>query len=86
MKPGYKSTEFWGKSAVQLISMAAVGGFISPEQAQVVGDVLPEAVQMVQALFGGAVQLVGMIGVVVSELWYGKGRAQEKRTEAYVKK
>lgn len=54
-KPGYKTTEFWVTVAIQLVGLAGIFGYITPEQQNVLTDAAIQQgsiVSMVAAAFG----------------------------------
>ena len=57
IRPGWKTTEFWVTVAVQMVGLAAIFGYITPEQQNVLTDAAIQQggiVSMVAAAFGYA--------------------------------
>ena len=63
-KPGIKTTEFYVTIAAQILSILALLGVFTPEQADAIGKAIP--------------QLVGIAGVVASAFGYSIARGQAK--------
>jgi len=91
MKPGIKSTEFYGSAAATLLGAIATTGLLSPDMTKVATDTMdkiPEIVQIIDSLFDGVIRLGGLILGVVSQVKYGTGRANTKKApeKVYIKR
>jgi hypothetical protein len=82
LKPGYRSTEFYGSAVATILGGVAASGFLSPDLVDTVGSVveqIPEVVQVIDSLFDGAIRLAGVIFGIGSQIRYGGDRAIAKK-------
>jgi hypothetical protein len=82
LKPGYRSTEFYGSAVATILGGVAASGLFSPDMTTTINSAvesIPEAVQVIDSLFSGAIRLFGVILGVGSPIRYGAGRALAKK-------
>jgi hypothetical protein len=78
MRPGWQTTEFWGKLVATLTSLAVGSGAVKPQTGQIITDTVGQALPLVQVIIDGVIQLTGLISGVIIQLRYAKERAQLK--------
>lgn len=81
MRPGYKSTEFWGKAVATIMGLGVGSGWITPDTGQIITDATGAALPIVQTVIDGVIQLTGLLGSFILQFRYGKERAALKGME-----
>lgn len=81
MKPGWQTTEFWGRLIPTLAGLGVAAGVIRPETAAIVQATTDTALPVLQAVIDGVIQLTGLIGAFILQYQHGKERAVLKQTE-----
>ena len=84
IKPGVKTTEFWGSAFVSVLGALAATGIVQPDAAQHIAGQVPEAVAVINTVVDGIVRLVGIGAAVAAQLGYVKGRAAAKAPPARI--
>ena len=82
IKPGYKSTEFYGSAVATILGGIAASGVLSPDMTQMAHDTvnqIPEVVQIIDSLFDGAIRLCGILFGIGTQIKYGSNRAMVKK-------
>jgi hypothetical protein len=82
VKPGYRSTEFYGSAVGTILGGVAASGLLSPDMLKLVETTaasIPEIVQIIDALFDGAVRLCGVIFGIGAQVKYAAIRARVKK-------
>ena len=82
LKPGYRSTEFYGHGAATVIGAIAATGFLNPDLNKIAADAvgaIPDAVVIINSIVDGIMQLAGLAISIISPVKYGTGRAQAKK-------
>lgn len=73
-KPGYKTTEFYKSSALEIIALLAAFGVVGPEDTKILNQ-MPDAV-------AGALEMIfkvgGLVVALISQWSYTKSRAEVK--------
>ena len=73
-KPGYKTTEFYKSSALEIIALLAAFGVVSPEDTKILNQ-MPDAI-------AGAIEMIfrvgGLVVALISQWSYTKSRAEVK--------
>jgi len=83
IKPGYKSTEFYGSAAATILGGIAGSGLLSPDMTNLANNAInqiPEAVQIIDSLFDGAIRLLGIVFGIGTQIKYGANRALAKKS------
>lgn len=76
MKPGYKTTEFWGGLVLpQIVGLLATFGIITSEQTQVLTDVGMQAPEVANSII---TQVMGLVTMVGSAFGYSMSRGKAK--------
>ena len=79
MKPGWQTTEFWGRLIPTIVGLGVAGGFVRPETGASVQALTDAALPIVQAVIDGVLQLVGLVGAFILQYHQGKERTILKR-------
>jgi hypothetical protein len=82
LKPGYRSTEFYGSAVATILGGVAASGILSPDMTTTINSAvesIPEVVQVIDSLFDGAIRLCGVIFGIGSQIRYGGNRAIAKK-------
>jgi len=81
MKPGWKSTEFWGRAIATIAGLGVAGGVIRPETGALIQQTTDAAIPILQLVIDGVLQLTGLVGALVLQYHYGRERAALKQSE-----
>ena len=81
MRPGWKTTEFWGRAVVTLAGLGAASGLLRPETARLLEEAAGTALPIVRTVIDGVIELTGLIGALVLQYRHGRERAALKAEE-----
>lgn len=81
MRPGWKTTEFWGRLIPTLVGLGVATGVIKPETGAVVQAATDTALPILQTVIDGIIQLTGLVGALVLQYHHGRERAALKAKE-----
>jgi len=81
MKPGWQTTEFWGRAIVSVVGLLVGSGAVQPEVAEHIQGAVDSAVPIIQSIIDGLVQLTGLITAFALQWRQGKERLILKSIE-----
>lgn len=84
LKPGIKTTEFYGSAFVAILGALSATGIVNPDSMQHISGQVPEAVSIINSVIDGIIRLVGIGAAVMAQLGYTKGRAAAKKPQPRV--
>ncbi len=61
VKPGYKTTEFWGTVLAQFLAIAVLIGVLSPADSETIGVAISKSIEAVGVLMANAAVILGYI-------------------------
>lgn len=77
LKPGYKTTEFYKSSALEIIALLAAFGVVGPEDTKILNH-MPDAIAgLMEALF----RVAGLATALISQWGYNKNRTIVKKKQ-----
>lgn len=82
MKPGYRTTEFWGRAVVTVVGLLVGSGAIDPQAGKQVADTVDAAIPIIQTVIDGIIQIIGLVGALIIQYKHGKERVQLKALDA----
>lgn len=74
IRPGFKTTEFWGRAITTLMGLAVGGGIVQPEVGQKINDATSAVLPVLQAVIDGVIQIVGIVGAFWLQYQQGRER------------
>jgi len=82
MKPGFKTTEFWGRMIATLVGLGVGTGAIQPGVGQQIQDATDSLLPVVKVVIDGIIQIIGIVGALYLQYQQGKERSALKGIEA----